>query len=346
VAILDVRSLQEALQEDQEKMKRLWIILAPRIITLSPDALPEFKSLTHEKVALFCRMCMLRVYKDGEEVDMQTGGVLLRGRLSIRTQKDASAQGTAEVDQILGEQYVAPFELGQNTVLASKDHEDVDCTVVLHLHQCLWSRLSSGSNLDNDLVNNAFAECTAQQKRAHGSGSIYGAGGYGDELHLDAKQRTRTMAGPGANSNTLAFALQAVQLQAKRRSLNSLYSSRRNSKTRPLGAPEPEGATAQGKAVGTRILPSTEPDLQNISFSNQFKPRTNTQYNNGRPHREDPRQGEVAGGNIQIAPPGTTNIDRIPVDDPKSNHKAADPTQIESGRDDYSTSRLAHSQRD
>lgn len=70
VAILDVRSLQEALQEDDEKMKRLWVILAPRIITLSPDALPEFKSLTHEKVALFCRMCMLRVYKDGEEVDM------------------------------------------------------------------------------------------------------------------------------------------------------------------------------------------------------------------------------------------------------------------------------------
>lgn len=63
-------------------MKKLWEILAYRMIILNHQDLSMFKSLTQEKVKIFTKMCNIQIYKPGDPVDMKSGGVIFRGGLS------------------------------------------------------------------------------------------------------------------------------------------------------------------------------------------------------------------------------------------------------------------------
>lgn len=80
-APLDLEYLRNILKNDQEKMLKLWQLVAYRMIVLNPHKLQQFQPLTQEKVKLFCRMCTIQIYQPGDKVDVGKGGVLFRGAL-------------------------------------------------------------------------------------------------------------------------------------------------------------------------------------------------------------------------------------------------------------------------
>jgi hypothetical protein len=82
VAPLDLKFLKHILEKDEDKLLKLWEILAYRMIILNPDKLPQFLPLTQEKIKLFFKMCRLQIYRPGDPVDMKSGGVIFRGGLS------------------------------------------------------------------------------------------------------------------------------------------------------------------------------------------------------------------------------------------------------------------------
>lgn len=85
VAPLDLKYLKHILEKDEVKLLKLWDILAPRMIILHPESLPQFLPLTMEKIKLFCKMSDLRIYRPGDPVDMRMGGIMFRGGLSKAT---------------------------------------------------------------------------------------------------------------------------------------------------------------------------------------------------------------------------------------------------------------------
>lgn len=56
VAPLDLKFLKQILEKDEDKLLKLWNILAARMIILNPDRLPQFLQLTMEKIRLFCKL--------------------------------------------------------------------------------------------------------------------------------------------------------------------------------------------------------------------------------------------------------------------------------------------------
>ena len=51
------------------------------MITLNPVKCKDFLPLTQEKIKLFCKMCEIVLYKPEDHVNLENGGVLLRGHL-------------------------------------------------------------------------------------------------------------------------------------------------------------------------------------------------------------------------------------------------------------------------
>ena len=62
------------------------------------DKLPQIEHLTQDKIQRLTRLCKIRIYQPGEHVDVQTGGVLLRGGLS-KLKKDGKNQ--SRKDQLM-----------------------------------------------------------------------------------------------------------------------------------------------------------------------------------------------------------------------------------------------------
>jgi len=46
-----------------------------------------FKALTVEKIRLFCKMCQVKIYRSGEQIDLKSGGVILKGTLELKEKK-------------------------------------------------------------------------------------------------------------------------------------------------------------------------------------------------------------------------------------------------------------------
>lgn len=59
--------------------------MAYRFIVLNPDKLKVFLPLTQEKIKfLISKICDLKIYKPGEELDISNGGVLYYGNLEYK----------------------------------------------------------------------------------------------------------------------------------------------------------------------------------------------------------------------------------------------------------------------
>jgi len=87
VISLDVKLLKEEIAKDDKKIIKLWEIMANRMIILNPQKLYLFKSLTVEKIRLFCKMCKIKLYRSGEQVDLKAGGILFKGTLEYKDSK-------------------------------------------------------------------------------------------------------------------------------------------------------------------------------------------------------------------------------------------------------------------
>lgn len=111
VVTLDVSRLRKSLETDLEKTRRLWSLLAPRVIALSPDDLPIFQQLVYDELLAFCRICSLQMYTDGQVVDLSKGGVLVRGRLAVFEPADPDGLNGVLVGQLIGPEYIPPFDL-------------------------------------------------------------------------------------------------------------------------------------------------------------------------------------------------------------------------------------------
>lgn len=56
---LDLKYLSYILAENESKLKKLWLILASRFIELNLYRLFGDIRLSHEKIKIFCKMCVI-----------------------------------------------------------------------------------------------------------------------------------------------------------------------------------------------------------------------------------------------------------------------------------------------
>jgi hypothetical protein len=81
VVHLDATHLKKVLDNDPVKLLKYWNHLAYRRVFIHAGELPQISVMTVGKVKELCRMCDLKIYKNGEKVDLRDGGILIRGGL-------------------------------------------------------------------------------------------------------------------------------------------------------------------------------------------------------------------------------------------------------------------------
>jgi len=91
---IDLAYLKEILSKDETKLRKLWEVLAYRIIILQFEKLLQFKHLTNEKIKMFCKLSTIAIYQPGDVIDVQEGGVLLRGGMTLLNQNISNVQKT------------------------------------------------------------------------------------------------------------------------------------------------------------------------------------------------------------------------------------------------------------
>jgi hypothetical protein len=82
IEYLRLDSLREILARDDAKLRKLWQLLAPRLVVIHHEKLREFASIQMEKIKLLCKMSELVLYKAGDTVKLQSGGVLFKGSIT------------------------------------------------------------------------------------------------------------------------------------------------------------------------------------------------------------------------------------------------------------------------
>jgi gamma-glutamylcyclotransferase (GGCT)/AIG2-like uncharacterized protein YtfP len=87
VTMLNLDYLKHVLLEDKEKLLKLWKIIAHRLIVINHERLPQFHSLTRDRIQILCKMCEYRMYNPGDSVDMRNGGVVFRGSVQKLTDR-------------------------------------------------------------------------------------------------------------------------------------------------------------------------------------------------------------------------------------------------------------------
>ena len=60
-------------------MQKFWEHLSYRMIIIHHENLGQIDKMKKEKIKNLCKMCDHRIYKDGEQIDISTGGIMLRG---------------------------------------------------------------------------------------------------------------------------------------------------------------------------------------------------------------------------------------------------------------------------
>jgi len=88
---LDTEYLKEVLMKDKEKLMMLWANVSPRQIIIKHKEIPEIEAMNREKIKNLCLMCKHKMYQPGDEVDLRSGGILLRGGLKHKV-KDRKVQ--------------------------------------------------------------------------------------------------------------------------------------------------------------------------------------------------------------------------------------------------------------
>ena len=84
---LDTKLLKSEIEKDDVKIIKLFEIMSNRMIILNPQKLFMFRALTVEKIRLFCKMCQVKIYRNGEEIDVKNGGIILKGTLELKEKK-------------------------------------------------------------------------------------------------------------------------------------------------------------------------------------------------------------------------------------------------------------------
>lgn len=82
VTPIDLAYLKEILNKDITKLTKLWEVMAHRLVILNFEKLLQFKHLNNEKIKKFCKLCNIKIYQPGDVIDVQGGGVLLRGGMT------------------------------------------------------------------------------------------------------------------------------------------------------------------------------------------------------------------------------------------------------------------------
>ena len=60
-------------------MQKFWEHLSYRMIIIHHENLGQIDKMKKEKIKNLCKMCDHRIYKDGEQIDISSGGIMLRG---------------------------------------------------------------------------------------------------------------------------------------------------------------------------------------------------------------------------------------------------------------------------
>ena len=60
-------------------MQKFWEHLSYRMIIIHHENLGQIDKMKKEKIKNLCKMCDHRIYKDGEHIDISSGGIMLRG---------------------------------------------------------------------------------------------------------------------------------------------------------------------------------------------------------------------------------------------------------------------------
>lgn len=70
VTPIDLAYLKEILSKDQNKLRKLWEVIAYRLVILHFEKLLQFKHLNNEKIKTFCKLCDVQLYKPGDIIDV------------------------------------------------------------------------------------------------------------------------------------------------------------------------------------------------------------------------------------------------------------------------------------
>ena len=68
---------------DPAKLLKYWQHLAYRMVVLHANELPEIAPMAAEKVKSLCRMCDVRIHRNGDKADVSNGAILIRGGLKV-----------------------------------------------------------------------------------------------------------------------------------------------------------------------------------------------------------------------------------------------------------------------
>jgi len=77
---INVDSLREKIKQDESLLLKLWKELCYRYIIIY--GLVQFKEISFESLRHLCNLCTIKIYKRGDKVFGNSGGVLLQGMLS------------------------------------------------------------------------------------------------------------------------------------------------------------------------------------------------------------------------------------------------------------------------
>jgi hypothetical protein len=92
---LDLKSLRDILANDDERLAKFWQYMGPRVVALFNKKLPELESLTQDRIGGLCHVCDIQIYKQGNTVSANNGGLVLYGGSGFELVKPGS---TVEVN--------------------------------------------------------------------------------------------------------------------------------------------------------------------------------------------------------------------------------------------------------
>jgi hypothetical protein len=90
VTVLNLDSLKSKLVKDKSKLLNLWRAIAHRMIVFNHDKLPMFMTLPRDKIVMFTKMCDFKMYTPGELVNLSSGAVIFRGKVTNLKQEEDS----------------------------------------------------------------------------------------------------------------------------------------------------------------------------------------------------------------------------------------------------------------
>ena len=111
--------------------------------------------MTKEKVKQLCRMCDVKIYRNGDKADVKDGAILIRGGLQVQagaTENGTGAQGKGQTlpngypTKLSGAGFMAPQKVDFEI---TAEAQSADYAVVLHFPAGLRDRIIAASGTVN-----------------------------------------------------------------------------------------------------------------------------------------------------------------------------------------------------